>query len=134
MSTSTLTVAVATVSVYAFTIAVTIATVTVNVDSKGCNCNRNCTLSTLSGARVDNICIINAYCSQCGILFLDITSFQCYSVWSKIRYAYRWKGDQMFYLLAKVSFAYLFPVSLKSLCFSFLSTRRQFRSVLLCSK
>ena len=84
MSTSTLTVAVATDSVYAFTIAVAIATVTVNVDTKGCNCNRNCTLSTLRGARVDNICIINAYCSQCGILFLDITSFQCYSVLSDV--------------------------------------------------
>ena len=27
--------------------------------------------------------------------------------WSKMSYAYRWKGDQMFYLLVKVSFAYL---------------------------
>ena len=42
-------------------------------------------------------------------------------------YAYRWKGDQMFYLLVKVSFAYLLPVSLKSLCFSVISTKRQFR-------
>ena len=36
----------------------------------------------------------------------------------------------MFYLLMKVSVAYLFPVSLKSLCFSVLSTKRQFLSVL----
>ena len=35
----------------------------------------------------------------------------------------------MFYLLVKVSFAYLPPVSLKSLCFSVLSTKGQFRSV-----
>ena len=45
--------------------------------------------------------------------------------WSKISYAYRWKGDQMFYLLAKFSFAYLLPVSLQSLCFSVLPTKRQ---------
>ena len=32
----------------------------------------------------------------------------------------------MFYLLVKVSFAYLLLVSLKSLCFSVLSTKRQF--------
>ena len=32
----------------------------------------------------------------------------------------------MFYLLVKVSFAYLRPVSLKSLCFSVLSTKRHF--------
>ena len=50
--------------------------------------------------------------------------------WSKMSYAYRWKGDQMFYLLVKALFAYLLPVSLKSLCFSVLSTKRQFRSVL----
>ena len=31
----------------------------------------------------------------------------------------------MFYLLVKVSLAYLLPVSLKSLCFSVLSTKRQ---------
>ena len=36
----------------------------------------------------------------------------------------------MFYLLVKVSFAYLLPVSLKSLCVFVLSTERQFRSVL----
>ena len=30
----------------------------------------------------------------------------------------------MFYLLLKVSFAYLLPVSLKSLCFSVLSTKK----------
>ena len=35
----------------------------------------------------------------------------------------------MFYLLVKVSFAYLLPVSIKSLCFSVLSTKRQFRSL-----
>ena len=40
----------------------------------------------------------------------------------------------MFYLLVNVSFAYLLPVSLKSLCFSVLSTKGHFRSVLLCSK
>ena len=59
---------------------------------------------------------------------------QCYSVLSdilvKMSYAYRWKGDQMFYLLVKVSFAYLLPVSFKSLYVSVLSTKRQFRSVL----
>ena len=64
----------------------------------------------------------------------DISSLQCYSVlsdfWSKMSYAYRWKGEQMFYLLVKVSFAYLLPVSFKSLCFSVLSTNRQFLSVL----
>ena len=32
----------------------------------------------------------------------------------------------MYYLLVKVSFAYLHPVSLKSLCFSVLSTRDNF--------
>ena len=32
----------------------------------------------------------------------------------------------MFYLLVKVVFAYLFPVSLKSLCFSVLSTMVNF--------
>ena len=32
----------------------------------------------------------------------------------------------MFYLLAKVSFAYLLPASLKSLCFSVLSTKDNF--------
>ena len=52
-------------------ILVAIATVSVNVDTNGCNCNSYCTLSTISGARVDK-CIINAYCSQCQILFLDI--------------------------------------------------------------
>ena len=56
-----------------------------------------------------------------------VASIQCYSVLSdivvKMSYAYRWKGDQMFYLLVKVSFAYLLPVSLKSLCFSVLSTK-----------
>ena len=46
--------------------------------------------------------------------------------WSKMSYAYRWKGDQMLYLLVKVSFAYLLPVSLKLLCFSVLSTKGQF--------
>ena len=65
---------------------------------------------------------------------LAISSLQCYSVlsdiWSKMSYAYRWKGDQMFYLLVKVAFAYLLPVSLKSLCVSVLSTKGQFRSVL----
>ena len=50
--------------------------------------------------------------------------------WSIMSYAHRWKGDQMFCLLVKVSFAYLLPASLKSLCFSVLSTKRQFRSVL----
>ena len=50
--------------------------------------------------------------------------------WSKVNYVLRWKGDQMFYLLVKASFAYLLPVSLKSLSFSVLSTKRQFRSVL----
>ena len=64
----------------------------------------------------------------------DSESRQCYSVLSdilvKMSYAYRWKGDQMFYLLVKVSFAYLLPVSLQSLCFSILSTKRQCRSVL----
>ena len=53
-------VAFATVSVYAFTITVAIATVSVNVDTNG-----YCTLSTISGARVDNMLIINAYCPQC---------------------------------------------------------------------
>ena len=52
--------------------------------------------------------------------FIDILLFNIY----------RWKGDQMFYLLVKISFAYLLPVSLKSLCVSVLSTKRQFRSVL----
>ena len=32
----------------------------------------------------------------------------------------------MFYLLVKVSFAYLYPVSLKSMCFSVLSTKGNF--------
>ena len=32
----------------------------------------------------------------------------------------------MFYLLVKVSFAYLLPVSLKTLCFSVLSTQNNF--------
>ena len=32
----------------------------------------------------------------------------------------------MFYLLVKVSFAYLLPVSFKSLCFSILSTKNNF--------
>ena len=49
-----------------------IATVSVNVDTNGCSCNRYCTLSTISGARVDKMCIINAYCSQCQILFLEL--------------------------------------------------------------
>ena len=61
-----------TVSVYAFTITVANATVIVNVDTNGCKCNRYCTLSTISGTLVDYMCIINAYCSQCRILFLDI--------------------------------------------------------------
>ena len=56
----------------------------------------------------------------CNLLFLYL----------KMSYAYRWKGDQMFYLLVKVSFAYLLPVSFKSLCVSVLSTKGQFRSVL----
>ena len=64
----------------------------------------------------------------------NISSPQCYSVLSdilvKMSYAFRWKGDQMFYLLVKVSFAYLLPVSLNPLCFSVLSTKRQFPSVL----
>ena len=64
MSTSTLTVAIANVSIFAFTIAVAITNVSVNVDTNGCSCNRYCTLSTISGAHVDNMCIINAYCSQ----------------------------------------------------------------------
>ena len=34
-------------------------------------------------------------------------------------YAYRWKGDQMFYLLVKVSIAYLLPVSLNRSAFMF---------------
>ena len=68
MSTSALTVAVATISVYAFTLTVAIATVSVNVDTNGCNCC--CILSTISGARVNNMCIINANCSQCRIYFL----------------------------------------------------------------
>ena len=66
--TSTLTVAVATDSVYAFTITVAVATVSVNVDTNGCNCNRYCTLSIISGTRVNNMCIINAYCPKCPIL------------------------------------------------------------------
>ena len=42
---------------------------------------------------------------------MDITSLQRYSflsgIWSKMSYAYRWKGGQMFYLLVKVSFDYI---------------------------
>ena len=55
---------VATVSAYAFTITVSVATVSVDVDSNGCNCTRKCSLSTISGACVDTICGINAYCSH----------------------------------------------------------------------
>ena len=62
------------------------------------------------------------------------SSLQCYGVLSDIlvknMLCIPLEGDQMFYLLVKVSFAYLLPVSLKSLCFSALSTKRQFRSVL----
>ena len=68
---STLTVEIATVSVYAFTVKVATATVSLKVDTNGC-CNRYCTLSTISRACVDNMCIINANCYQCPILFLDI--------------------------------------------------------------
>ena len=73
VSTSTLTAAVAIVSVYAFTTTVAIATVRVNIDTNGCKCNPYCTLSTISGARVDNMCIINAYCTHnVGFYFLTL--------------------------------------------------------------
>ena len=57
-------------------------------------------------------------------------SLQCYSdlsdIWSKLSYAYCWKTDQMFYLLVKVLFDYLLPVSLIELCLSVLSTKVNF--------
>ena len=46
-----------------------------------------------------------------------------------LSYAYRLKGDQMFYLLVKVSFACLLPVSLNSLCISVLCTKSKFHSL-----
>ena len=63
-----------------------------------------------------------------------ISSLQCYSVLSDIlvknELCIPLERGSNFYLLVKVSFAYLLPVSLKSLCVSVLSTKRQFRSVL----
>ena len=60
----------------------------------------------------------------------DTLWLQCYSVLSDILV----KNElcillKMFYLLVKVSFAYLLPVSLKLLCYSVLSTKKQFPSV-----
>ena len=40
--------------------------------------------------------------------------------------AYRWKGDQMFYLLVKVSFAYLFQVDLNRCAFLFYLQKHNF--------
>ena len=60
----------------------------------------------------------------------DTLSLQCYSILSDILVKKELCIPQMFYLLVKVSFTYLLPVSLKSLCISVLSTKRQFRSVL----
>ena len=37
-----------------------------------------------------------------------------------------WKGDQMFYLLVKVSFAYLVPVNLKHCAFLFYPQKDNF--------
>ena len=66
--------------------------------------------------------------------YFDMSSLQCYSVLSDIlvknELCIPLERGSMFYLLMKVSFAYPLPVSLKSLCVSVLSTKRQFRSVL----
>ena len=62
------------------------------------------------------------------------SSLQCHSVISdilfKIELCIPLERGSMFNLLVKVSFGYLLPVSLNSLCFSVLSTQSQFRSVL----
>ena len=70
----------------------------------------------------------------CDLFTFHISSLQCYSVLSDIlvenELCIPLEGDQMFYLLVKVSIAYLHPESLKSLSVSVLSTKGQFRSVL----
>ena len=44
----------------------------VNIYTNGCNCNRYCTLSTISGARVDNMCIINVIAHNVRFYFLTL--------------------------------------------------------------
>ena len=58
------------------------------------------------------------------------SSLQCYSVLSDILVKMEVCMNRMFYLLAMISLAYLLPISLNLLCFSVLSTKSPFRSVL----
>ena len=76
--------------------------VSVYVDTNGCSRNRYCTLSTISGARVDNtcMCIINAYCPQCPILFLDIRN-------PLIDLLSKYRKNWIFKLLDSTSYVYI---------------------------